>query len=66
MLKEFFILCTIIFILILIFCDKDETYDPNSYNYDRENPNFLQHGKIIAGAVYSDYPNRIPGLGWIL
>jgi hypothetical protein len=36
------------------------------YDYDRENPNALQHGQIVAGTVYSDYPNDTPGLGWIL
>jgi hypothetical protein len=51
---------------ILLFSNKDEEYDPNFYNYEKENPHALKSGKIIAGAVYSDYPDKIPGLGWLL
>jgi hypothetical protein len=36
------------------------------YDYDKENPNALITGKNISGTVYSSYPNKTPGLGWIL
>jgi hypothetical protein len=66
MLIEFFTICIVICIAILLFSKNDEQYDPNFYNYEKENPHALQSGKIIAGTVYSDYPDKIPGLGWLL
>jgi len=66
MLIEFFTMCILICMAILLFSNKDEEYDPNFYNYEKENPHALKSGKIIAGAVYSDYPDKIPGLGWLL
>lgn len=61
----------IISILFVILSRKNgERYsyenDPNSYNYDEENPNALVTGVNISGTVYSSYPYSTPGLGWIL
>ena len=36
------------------------------YDYQRENPNALICGKNIAGTVYAAYPEKAPGLGWIV
>jgi hypothetical protein len=71
MLIKIFSICTIICIIILSVSSSEsysseEDIDMNMYNYSRENPNALQHGKNISGVVYSDYPYSIPGLGWIL
>jgi hypothetical protein len=27
---------------------------------------YLQNGKQISGTVYSDFPDEMPGLGWII
>jgi len=37
----------------------------SGYDYDRENPNALHTGPVVAGTVYAD-PAQNPGLGWIL
>jgi hypothetical protein len=65
MLSQIFIVGVVICIIILLF-HNNENYDSNRYDYCRENPNALQHGKVIGGTVYSDYPRKTPGLGWVL
>jgi hypothetical protein len=62
---SFLSLLSIIFCLSIIFNKKikNEDYD---YDYDSENPNALIKGQNIAGTVYSDNPENVPGLGWIL
>lgn len=62
MLIKIFSICTLICILILSI-SSSECY---MYNYSEENPNALKHGKKISSVVYSDYPESVPGLGWIL
>ena len=76
MLIHFFILLILIFITILTLSDIDQnsssthsvkqSYDPNYYDYNKENPRALRQGTIVAGTVYSEYPDEIPGLGWLL
>jgi hypothetical protein len=53
-------------LLLFKLLNKEEDDEEYGYNYPQENQNALQHGKIIGGTVYSDYPNKTPGLGWIL
>jgi hypothetical protein len=43
-----------------------EKYQNGDYDYDSENPNALISGRSIAGTVYSSYPGKTPGLGWVL
>jgi hypothetical protein len=56
----------ITFIVLYALEVKKEKYDPNAYNYDRENPNALISGRVVGGSVYAAYPQNAPGLGWIL
>jgi hypothetical protein len=62
MLVKICALLTVVLVYILFSCRNNV----DTYNYSEENPNALQTGKKISGAVYSDYPSTIPGLGWIL
>jgi len=63
-------LITVVVLLLLILHKTREKYgsdyDPNDYDYDRENPNALVQGLNVAGTVYSLEPDNVPGLGWIL
>jgi hypothetical protein len=60
MLFIYFLLASCICIFILLI-QKEE-----NYNYFEENPNALKHGKLIAGTVYADDPEKTPGLGLVL
>ena len=58
---KFISFISIIFLLFYFLEKKVENYD-----YEEENPNALVKGKNIAGTVYADDPENVPGLGWIL
>lgn len=79
-LKIFIIVLIIIILLTILFFDSSSNSKiPHTngytdkyahipyrgYNYDRENPNALISGKEIAGTVYSNNSENVPGLGWI-
>jgi hypothetical protein len=52
-------------LLILFSVLYGERKEKEKYDYDRENPNALVHGDLIAGTVYASDPGNTPGLGWI-
>lgn len=55
------LLLSFIPILVLLYgrAKKRETYE-------WRDPNYLRTGKLVGGTVYASYPNKSPGLGWIL
>jgi len=63
-----FLLLACIIILIILYLKKKgtEKYCGHMYNYDQENPHALISGKEISGTVYSENPENVPGLGWIV
>ena len=61
---KFLSLLSCIFLFFIFFHRKIKKIE--NYDYDQENPNALIKGKNIAGTVYSENPENVPGLGWIL
>ena len=50
--------------LLYVFFENEIVID--KYNYDLENPNALVMGKNVAGTVFDSYPDKTPGIGWVL
>lgn len=61
-----YILILLIPLILILLNKKKEKYDPYRYHYTQENPNALMSGKEISGTVYSEEPDNVPGLGWVL
>jgi membrane protein implicated in regulation of membrane protease activity len=60
------VLVTFILILAFKYFKKKKEEKEEKYDYCRENPNALLSGKVYGGAVYTAYPENVPGLGWLL
>lgn len=63
--KTFSLMLLLLFLSLISFLVYYKVVTSEKYNYNKENPNALRTGQIVAGTVYASYPQNAPGLGWV-